>query len=95
MNLRFYIEPETDYPHMYRHGVAEYEVEDVLLDPGEDRPSRGNARVAIGQTRSGRYLRVVYVPDYDDPDSAFIVTAYELRGNQRTAYRRRRKRRGK
>ena len=32
MDIRFYIDPETGYPHIYRHGVEEYEVEDVLLD---------------------------------------------------------------
>ena len=93
MDIRFYIDPETGYPHIYRHGVEEYEVEDVLLDPGEDRHSRENSRVANGQTRAGRYLRVIYVPDDDDPNSVFIVTAYDLRGNRRTAYRRRRNRR--
>lgn len=44
---------------------------------GEDRPGRKGSRVAIGQTRSGRYLRVIYVPD-PEPDSVFVITAYEL-----------------
>jgi hypothetical protein len=33
----------------------------------EDRPGREGARVALGQTRAGRYLRVIYVPD-SQPD---------------------------
>jgi hypothetical protein len=61
--LRFYIDPETDAPHIHRHDVDESEVEDVLRRPIEDRPGREGARVAIGQSRAGRYLRVVYVPD--------------------------------
>jgi len=82
-------------PHIYRHEVNEDEVEYVLQNPGEDRPGRDGSRVAIGQTRGGRYLRVIYVPD-PEPDSVFVITAYELKGKPLTAYRRRRKqKRGK
>jgi len=44
----------------------------------------------VGQTASGRYLRVVYVPD-PEPDSVFVITAYDLAGKPLAAYRRRRK----
>ena len=91
MNIRFYIDPETRLPHIYNHGVNESEVEDVLSRPGEDRSGRDGSRVAIGQTSSGRYLRIIYVPD-PEPDSAFVITAYELRGRPLTAYRRHRRR---
>ena len=94
MNIRFYLDPETREPHVYRHGVDEDEVTDVLANPGEDRPGREGARVAIGKTRAGRYLRVIYVPD-PEPESVFVITAYELRGKSLTAYRRRRRRKGK
>jgi hypothetical protein len=66
----------------------------VLARPSEDRPSADGSRMALGQTRAGRYLRVIYVPD-EDADSAFVVTAYELRGKQLKAYRRRKRRKGK
>jgi hypothetical protein len=72
--------------------VEEDEVEEVLRRPGEDRPGSEGARVAIGQTSVGRYLRIVYVPD-PEPQSVFVVTAYELKGKPLAAYRRRRKRR--
>lgn len=91
MNLRFYVDPETAQPHIYRHQIDEQEVEDVLRRPGEDRPGREGARVAIGQTHAGRYLRVIYVPD-PEPDSVFVITAYELKGKPLTAYRRRKRR---
>ncbi|OGW13422.1 MAG: hypothetical protein A3G93_01605 [Nitrospinae bacterium RIFCSPLOWO2_12_FULL_45_22] len=91
MKLRFYIDPETSEPHIYRHGVDEDEVKDVLRRPGEDRPGCEGSRVAIGQTQGGRYLRVIYVPD-PEPDSIFVITAYELKGKPLTAYRRRRRR---
>lgn len=92
MNVRFYIDPETELPHIYRHEVDEDEVENVLRRPGEDRPGREGSRVAIGQTRAGRYLRVIYVPD-PEPDSVFVITAYEFKGAPLIAYRRRRRRR--
>ncbi|HET9882214.1 MAG TPA: hypothetical protein VFS81_10685 [Candidatus Binatia bacterium] len=42
----------------------------------------------IGKTRAGRYLRVIYVSD-PEPESVFVITAYELRGKPSFAYRRR------
>jgi hypothetical protein len=92
MNIRFYIDPETDLPHIYNHNVSEDEVEDVLTLPGEDYLGRNNSRIAGGQAQSGRYLRVIYVPD-PEPDSVFVITAYDLRGNELSAYRRRRRKR--
>ncbi len=92
MNIRFYIDPETRLPHIYNHDVRENEVEDVLRKPGEDRPGKVNSRIAIGQTKGGRYLRVIYVPD-PEPDSVFVITAYELKGKPLKAYRRRSRRR--
>ncbi len=94
MKLRFYLDPETEEPHIYRHGVTEEEAEDVLHRPGEDRPGQEGSRVAIGRTRDGRYLRVIYVPDVES-DSAFVITAYDLRGKPLAAYRRRRRRKGR
>jgi hypothetical protein len=91
LNIRYYIDPQTELPHIYGHDVVENEVEDVLLRPIEDRPGKEGVRVAIGKTSGGRYLRVVYVPD-PEPDSVFIITAYELRGKPLTAFRRRRRR---
>ncbi len=92
MNLRFHIDPDTGDLHIYRHGVREQEVEDVMASPAEDVPGRGNSRLTIGQTLGGRYLLVVYVRD-PEPDSAFVITAYELSGNALGAFRRRRRRR--
>ena len=93
MDVRFYVDPETGEPHIYGHQVVEEEVVDALRNPGEDRPGDEGSRIATGRTRAGRYLRVIYVPD-PEPDSVFVVTAYELRGKPLTAYRRRRRRRG-
>ena len=90
MDVRFYIDPETGEPHIYEHGVYEDEVEDVLSRPGEDIPGSEGSRKATGQTRSGRYIRVIYVPD-SEPNSAFVITAYPITGKPLAAYRRRRR----
>lgn len=88
MNIRYYIDPETDRPHIYNHNVSEDEVEDILLKSGEDRSGRDGSRVALGQTRAGRYLRVIYVLD-PEPKSIFVITAFDLIGKPLMAYRRR------
>ncbi len=94
MEIRFYLDPDTRLPHIYEHGVNEDEVEDVLKRPGEDRPGTEGSRVALGQTRGPRYLRVIYVPD-PEPNSLFVITAYQLTGKALNAFRRRRRRRPK
>ena len=94
MKIRYYLDPETELPHIYRHNVSEHEVEEVLGRSGEDRPGREGSRVAIGRASDGRYLRVIYVPD-PDPDSVFVITAYDLRGKPLIAYKRRHRRKRK
>ena len=64
----------TGAPHNYNHEAAEEEVIEVLEKPGEDRAGREGSRIALGQTASGRYLRVIYVPDRE-PDSVFAITS--------------------
>jgi hypothetical protein len=91
MELRFWNDPETELPHLYAHDVTEEEVRQVLNLPGLDYPETRNARVRLGTTVAGRYLKVVYVPD-KGAKSAFVVTAYELRGKALKAYRRAKRR---
>ena len=66
-------------PHIRGHQVEEAEVIDVLEGPGEDRAGGDGSRIAVGRTAAGRYLRVIYVPD-PEPDSVFVITAYQLTG---------------
>ena len=91
MNIRLFIDPQTGVPHIYEHGVSEEEVQEVLASPGEDRPGKEGARVALGRTSAGRFLRVIYVPD-PKPNSVFVITAYELKGKPLTTFRRRHRR---
>ena len=79
MNIRYYIDPQTELPHIYGHDVHEEEIEEILIHSVEDRPGRDGSRVAIGKTHGGKYLRVIYVPD-PEPNSVFVITAYELHG---------------
>lgn len=92
LRIRFYFDPETGSPHILNHDVSISEVQEALARPQEDRQGYQGARVAIGQTEAGRFLRVVYVPD-PEPDSIFVITAYEVRGKALAAFRRRRRRR--
>jgi hypothetical protein len=92
MEVRYYLNPETEQPHIYAHGVTEIEVEQVLKGSGEDLPAARDSRMKLGQTAAGRYLQVIYVPD-EDPNSVFVITVYELRGKAKKAYRHRQRRR--
>lgn len=94
MDARFYVDPETEEPHIYGHRVTEEEAVEVLCSPGEDRPGSGSSRIAVGRTHDGRCLQVVHVPD-PEPGSVFVITAYELTGKPLVAYRRRRRRGGR
>jgi len=93
MHLRFHVDPETQQPHFYEHGVTEDEVRQVMASRGDDVRGRRQTRVRFGQTAAGRYLKVIYVPD-ENGDGAFVVTAYQPRPKAVKAYRRR-KRRGR
>jgi hypothetical protein len=94
MNIRYYPEPETGLPHIFGHGVTEAEVEQVFRNPGEEVPGTRGSRMKLGRTDAGRHLQVIFVSD-EDPRSVFVITAYELRGKAKQAYRRRRRRRGR
>ena len=95
VQIRFYFDPETDEPHILKHGITEEEVEQVFESRStEDRLSRGETRMLVGMTAAGRCLRIIYAPD-PEPDSVFVITAYELRGKPLAAFRRRQRRRSR
>lgn len=94
MDVRYYLDPDTGLPHIYSHGVTEQEVVEVLRGRGEDTRGHRDSRRKIGQTAAGRYLLVIYVPDAD-PESVFVITAYEPRGKAKRAFRRRQRRKRK
>ncbi len=91
MEMRFHIDSETGQPHIFEHGVTEEEVRQVLVRGGDDFRSSRGSRIRFGQTSTGRYLKVVYVPD-EERDRVFVLTAYDLRGKELKAFRRRQRR---
>ena len=94
MDIRYYVDPDTNQPHIYGHGVTEQEVEEILRGRGEDVRATRNARRKIGQTFADRLLQVFYVPD-EDSESVFVITAYEPQGKAKKAFRRRQRRKEK
>jgi hypothetical protein len=91
MKVCYYIDPQTDLPHIYSHDVSELEAEEVLERPAEDYLGNEGSRVAIGSTSTERTSRVIYVPG-PEPNSVFVITAYDLRGKPLLAHRRRKRR---
>lgn len=73
MEVELYRNPRTGEPHCLDHGVTEQEVLDVLDDPVETRGGDDGATIASGQTREGRWLRVIY---RERPGRIFVITAF-------------------
>ncbi len=48
MELKFFIDPDTELPHIYNHGVTEAEVREILARPGLVLDGRENSRIALG-----------------------------------------------
>ena len=65
---------------------------EVLRRPLEEFRGKRGSVIAHGQTRAGRYLKVIYVPDVGGSD-IFVITAYDLAPRQLRALRRRLRRR--
>jgi hypothetical protein len=91
MQVRFFIDPDTGFAHCETHGVYPEEALDILRGPSYQGPGKNGTRVAEGQTRNGRYLRVIFIRR--DDGSNLVITAYDLTGNAKAAYRRRKRRR--
>lgn len=87
MAWRFYIDAGTGEPHVDKHGVTEGEVIEVLEHCLESRRGRDGTIVRIGRTSAGRYLRVVFVPE--SVSGGFVITAMDLRPQERTALNKR------
>lgn len=88
IHYRFYSDPETERPHIESHGVAEQEAIDVIENPTQDFASDRGSRTALGKTRNGRYLQVVYKRDEAD-EGVFVITAFPLNNKRKRALRRR------
>jgi hypothetical protein len=91
VELQFYCDPDSDLPHIYGHGVTEQEVLEVFRrNPVRLHGSEGSM-FALGQTASGRHLKIVY---RQDEREILVITAIDLQGKALKAYRRRKRRKG-
>lgn len=87
MDIRYYID-DSGEPHIYGHDVTEREVEEVLARPLERTPGRKGNSIALGRTRAGRLLKVVYSVE-DDGSGLLVITAFDLPAKQARALNRR------
>lgn len=88
---RFYLDPDSGRPHLENHGVTPVEAIEVIETAIQDYHSDRGARIALGRTRRGRYLQVVYKWD-DELSGMFVITAFPLSGKRKQALRRRMRR---
>lgn len=91
MRVRFHTDLSGE-PHIHGHNVRESEVIEALDRPLETIQGHADSFVAIGLTRSGRMLKIVYA-NARDGDGIFVIAAYDLPDKQRRALKRRQKRR--
>jgi hypothetical protein len=91
MEIRFLIDDDTGLPHIYNHGVDELEVIEILESSPFTIRGRRGARIALGQTMAGRYLKIVY---RIEDGELLVITAFNLTGKALKAFRRRRRHRG-
>ena len=93
MQIRYYIDEESELPHIYSHGITEDDVAEALTNAAEEISGHSGARIAIGTTKGGKHVKVVYVPE---ESGVFVITALQLKGKPLRAFRKRmRKRFGK
>ena len=76
-----------------KHDVQTWEVAEVLLgDPEFRRGAKGRRKgedlyYALGQTDAGRYLFIVFIRKRGN--KALVLTARDMRGREKSGYRRR------
>ena len=73
--------PDGNVEHLAEHGVTQAEAEDILRNPIGHDISRSTSRpIAIGYTRAGRRLIVVY--EQIDDVTVYPITAFEPQQRQ-------------
>ena len=71
-------DPEGNVRHIAEHGITVDEVEDVLYAAEEVIASQSSGRpITFGETRTGKYVAVVFEVVEEDPLAVYPVTAYE------------------
>jgi len=80
---------EYNIEHIARHRVTPEEVEEVAFDdePYIRKIKKSAIREMLGQTASGRYLKIIYV--IKGKQRARVITARDMNDWERKYYRRR------
>ncbi len=69
--------PDENITHLAEHDVTPEEAEEILRNPAMIDISRTSGRsIAMGYTRAGRRLAVIYVEV--DPITVYPITAYDI-----------------
>ena len=75
---------------LFKHGITDEEVEEVIYDGYPEVRKHGSSRyLAFGQTRAGRYLFIVI--DHEGNGVITPVTARDMTQSEKHAYKRRKK----
>ena len=70
-------DPGGNVQHIAKHNLTVEDVEDVFQNPSGTDISRSSGRpVVFGETRTGRYIIVVY--DVVDASTVYPITAYDV-----------------
>lgn len=78
--------------HIAHHGVAPWEVEEVVTGgPYDVRRSHSGRFAVVGQTDAGRYLSVIVAQE--GGGVCYVITARDADNRERQAYQRRYRRR--
>ena len=91
MHIRFYRDPATGEPSTT---MMSQKMKSKMSSVAQVKTTWVGKGLVLPSVRHGlEVFRVIYVPD-PEPDSIFVITAYELRGKPLTVYRRRQRRKG-
>jgi len=84
LKFRFYIDPETSEPHVYKHEVKEQEIIEIFTERSYfERIRQDGSFEAIARTSSRRYLRIAFRRTEEE---FFIITAYDIEDKETIAF---------
>lgn len=84
MKFRFYIDPDTNEPHVYKHEVKEQEIIEVFTERSYfERIRQDGSFEAIARTDQRRFLRIAFRRTGEE---IFIITAYDIEDKETIAF---------
>ena len=77
MKIKYYIDPDTNEPHIYKHEVEKAEIMDFFTEIKYFEFIRKDKSFeSYGRLKTGRYLQVAYRKERDN--TIFVITAYDI-----------------